>query len=365
MERRREVDHTLILNALKSGPKRFMELYKTTELPRKTLSFRLKDLLQSKYIIKKDGYYFLNGTHLSNSKKFLEVKKLHVLKNNIRIIALIMLWLVPTTMVVYALMTKQTQVKVSSQSPVASFSILPTPQPNIGWELKEAKIIAGETVVVFNASSAYDPDGKIANYVWDFGDGHSSLGMLVQHIYSKPGKYTIKLTVFDDEGKSNVAYKELIVYDRPIARIYLQIGEFSDNVVEIYIVVANITDLYGWQLGLSFNATALNCLSFEKASNMPSTNYNAVRIYNEGIFAGQHGLSLWFPPRIDNEQGVVYLAGCTLTGNATPASGCGTLAKATFKVLAPSTDWNLRLINVILGTKSGEEIPVNVDNILT
>ena len=161
MEERREVDHTLILNALKSGPKRFMELYKTTELPRKTLSFRLKDLLQSNYIIKKDGYYFLNRTHLSNGKKFLEVKKLHVLKNNIRIISLIMLWLVTAATLAYALMIKTGTVKVSPQIPVVSFDITPNPQPNTGWETEGSKIIAGKTIVWFNASGSYDPDGTI------------------------------------------------------------------------------------------------------------------------------------------------------------------------------------------------------------
>jgi len=83
--------------------------------------------------------------------------------------------------------------------------------------------------------------------------------------------------------------------------------------------------------------------------------------YTQGIFEGSEGASLWFPPRINNVDGVVSPAGCTLVGDTPPASGNGALAKVTFKVLSTG-DLNIRLINVNLGSKNGEEIPVIVAN---
>jgi chitodextrinase len=60
----------------------------------------------------------------------------------------------------------------------------------------------GDTVA-FDGSGSSDLDGTITGYVWNFGDGASSSGMLVNHIYSSAsasGLYTINLTVTDDEG---------------------------------------------------------------------------------------------------------------------------------------------------------------------
>ncbi|MEM2899402.1 MAG: PKD domain-containing protein, partial [Thermoplasmata archaeon] len=60
--------------------------------------------------------------------------------------------------------------------------------------------------VYFNASGSTDNVG-IVSYEWDFGDGKSGSGMAVSHVYSKPGRYTVILTVKDAkglEGKSNI-----------------------------------------------------------------------------------------------------------------------------------------------------------------
>ena len=57
----------------------------------------------------------------------------------------------------------------------------------------------------FNASASYDPDGSIANYYWDFGDGITGTGALVEHVYSSYkwngtgyDPFILGLTVIDD-----------------------------------------------------------------------------------------------------------------------------------------------------------------------
>jgi len=60
--------------------------------------------------------------------------------------------------------------------------------------------LKGETVT-FNASSSYDPDGFIISYVWDFGDGTTSVSdnPIVYHTYQQEGNYTVTLTVIDND----------------------------------------------------------------------------------------------------------------------------------------------------------------------
>ena len=57
--------------------------------------------------------------------------------------------------------------------------------------------------VGFDASASTDPDGEVATYAWDFGDGQKAVdGPLQTHAYAAPGNYTAKLTLTDDEGCS-------------------------------------------------------------------------------------------------------------------------------------------------------------------
>ena len=60
----------------------------------------------------------------------------------------------------------------------------------------------------FDASASRDPDGTIASYDWDFGDGtqHGS-GVAPTHVYAAANTYTVTLTVTDDGGtKTSVSH---------------------------------------------------------------------------------------------------------------------------------------------------------------
>ena len=56
----------------------------------------------------------------------------------------------------------------------------------------------------FDASGSTDPDGSIATYRWDFGDGTGLAdgGPNPAHAYDRPGSYTVRLTLTDDTGCS-------------------------------------------------------------------------------------------------------------------------------------------------------------------
>jgi PKD repeat protein len=54
--------------------------------------------------------------------------------------------------------------------------------------------------VAFDASASHDPQGPIASYAWDFGDGTTGTGVTVTHTYTRPGTYQVRLTVTDSGG---------------------------------------------------------------------------------------------------------------------------------------------------------------------
>lgn len=75
----------------------------------------------------------------------------------------------------------------------------------------DQKGAAGQTFT-FDGSGSQDPDGNIAAYLWDFGDGHSASGGHTSHAYSKPGVYTARLTVKDNTGHPQAAdFDEAVV----------------------------------------------------------------------------------------------------------------------------------------------------------
>jgi probable HAF family extracellular repeat protein len=78
--------------------------------------------------------------------------------------------------------------KAKNQAPMARFTVAP------------ASGLVPLTVSVDGVGSS-DPDGTIASYVWDFGDGSASAtGVTATHDYVAVGYYTITLRVTDDKG---------------------------------------------------------------------------------------------------------------------------------------------------------------------
>ena len=65
--------------------------------------------------------------------------------------------------------------------------------------------------VSFDASQSYDPDGDQITYKWDFGDGTTGEGEVVQHGFGSAGSYTVQLQVTDGKGKSDTASKVVSV----------------------------------------------------------------------------------------------------------------------------------------------------------
>ncbi len=85
-------------------------------------------------------------------------------------------------------------------SPVASFTHSPT-EPLVNQE------------ITLDASQSYDTDGTIVSYAWNFSDGTTltETDALATHIYTEDGTYNVTLTVTDDDGLTNSAWKTITV----------------------------------------------------------------------------------------------------------------------------------------------------------
>ena len=99
----------------------------------------------------------------------------------------------PIHIPMYVQEDKTAPTPIENSLPFALFSYSPT-RPEVG------------NVVSFNASKSIDPDGKIVDYEWDFGDGDTSHGNLkaeCPHIYSSSGTFQVNLTITDNQGDTS------------------------------------------------------------------------------------------------------------------------------------------------------------------
>lgn len=99
--------------------------------------------------------------------------------------------------------------------------------------------------VVFDASESVKEEGLKGRYLWDFGDGNTAEGVVVEHCYKGYGSYKAKLKVittteantFSDEEIYEVELNKLVaIYEerREENKFYFDGSEsFIDNEVEI------------------------------------------------------------------------------------------------------------------------------------
>ncbi len=96
----------------------------------------------------------------------------------------------------------------SSDSDFVKVTVLAAPIAQI---LAVDHVALTETVVFDGSNSSAGPD-TITNWLWDFGDGTTSDGEVVEHQYAKPGKYDISLTIQSNaKSACNSTYVKAVV----------------------------------------------------------------------------------------------------------------------------------------------------------
>ncbi len=88
-------------------------------------------------------------------------------------------------------------------------------------EAGDDQLAAPSETIVLDSRGSYDPDGDLAGFLWDFGDGSRAEGSRTEHSYTTSGTYTVTLTVTDHAGVANSTAKDqlqVFVNQAPVAR---------------------------------------------------------------------------------------------------------------------------------------------------
>ena len=194
-----------------------------------------------------------------------------------------------------------------NQSPIASFTAIPTSG-------------VAPLEVSFDASGSYDPDGNIVSYEWDFKDGNTGSGEIVNHTFSSTGNYNVKLTIIDNEGAVGSTTKTITVTETNFnnldylegAIIIANDNEYLGKISKSQFDPDSINNQFG-TYGSQFSAYSIfnnfGTYGSEFSSLSPFNKFTSTppKIYKENIFIAYLTVNIFMFPRVDTNLLVVWL----------------------------------------------------------
>jgi chitodextrinase len=124
--------------------------------------------------------------------------------------------------------------------------------------------------VVADASNSTDPNGNIATYSWNWGDGTTGSGRLAAHEYLAEQSYTIALTVTDTRGASSGSSKTVSIQVFPTAQFVARAEQMKvsfDGSRSFQSLGSAITS-YAWNFG---DGSPVDTLSGAKVAHTYAT----------------------------------------------------------------------------------------------
>jgi PKD repeat protein len=141
----------------------------------------------------------------------------------------------------------------STGSMAKAINVNSAPTANAGEDIDMCFATDQELRVSFDGGRSHDPDGDALTYEWNFGDGETATGKTVSHVFSKPGDYTVGLTVNDGRGSSCSLSEDTVAVRlnrRPIANAGRDIVACAGSAVTLDGSLSQGDDLkYAWNFG--------------------------------------------------------------------------------------------------------------------
>lgn len=93
--------------------------------------------------------------------------------------------------------------------------------------------------IAFDGSNSYDSDDgdSIIDYSWDFGDGTTASGIIVEHTYTDDGDYLVQLTVTDTQGEQSIDSTNIIISSKSD---YNEKNKNNVPILELILIIVSI-----------------------------------------------------------------------------------------------------------------------------
>jgi len=95
-------------------------------------------------------------------------------------------------------------------------------QPPIAAIGGPATLNEGDTAT-YSAAASVDPNGSIASYLWDFGDGATGAGVSITHTFAQDGPHVVSLMITDNDGLTDTA-----TFTVQVANVAPSVGTLPD-----------------------------------------------------------------------------------------------------------------------------------------
>jgi len=157
-------------------------------------------------------------------------------------------------------------------------------------------------IITCDASSSYDSDGMIVEWLWNFGDGETGTGEIVYHIYSILGNFTITLITIDDSGMQSIPQN-----------VVIEIQPAWNNLIEWQI------DDIGGLSGIITSQELIIYGEYDGSQTVPDTGgWNGYWLVSNQSFSGYFEFSVEMT--INNAEGIEFGAGIGLRAPGSPSN---------------------------------------------